>query len=431
MTLQYTSDSTGALILSSVTGQFSSDFPAIVPTVPAATSTSSTGHNPGPPPAAPGIVASIGSVNGPARASSNLGDPEVYGYDPVANTLIRFDATTGAALQAISLGGLGTMTTGVALGRDHGQLVVLIGNDSTIFAFNAVNGSPVGQFATASLAANGIHSVDGIGSTDNRTVLTDSTSGAGGMAQIIDLSASLDTGQAVAVGASFTPQREFEFSGGVSGVAASNTIYVTGAAHFDTFQPNLTQVGILALNTTGGQLRESSRTALTSNGIDINAGPMGTARSMPFQALGSIDQSLALVTGVSNGQNVVTLYSPSNLSRQGTVTLNDPNRLVGLSESFRPDLVDTALIDIQGNLQSLRGVNARGLVLNDVGYANLVKFHSVADSTFIGLPFGHAQFPQRTNVTIVSSSRPVAARNGVTINSTLAPVGPLSLPSPG
>ena len=62
-------------------------------------------------------------------------------------------------------------------------------------------------------------------------------------------------------------------------MAGSNTVYATGAAHFDTAQPNLTQVGIMAINTTGGgKLRESSRTAMTSNGNDINDRPDGDRR---------------------------------------------------------------------------------------------------------------------------------------------------------
>jgi hypothetical protein len=371
----------------------------------------------------------IGSVRGRPRAVSDLIAPEVFGYDPVANSLIRFDTVTGAQLSSIPLAGLGSMTTGVALGRNHGRLVALIGNSSTVFAFDAISGALVGQFSTANVS--GFNSVDGIGSTDNRTVLLDSSAGPFGMAQLIDVTASLAAGQVVPIGAAFSPQREFGFSGGMSGVAGSNTIYATGAAFFDTFQPNLTQAGVMALNTTGGKLSESSRTAIKSNGNFVNAGPLGTAQSNPTNALGSIDQSLALVTGVSNGKNVVTLYNPSTQSSQGTITLNDPNRLNGLSESFRPDLVDSALLDVQGNLQSLRGVSAQGLVFNAEGYANLVKFHNVSDSTFVALPFAHAEIAHRSNVTILSSPRSVQGRNGVTIKANLQPVGPLSLPTPG
>ena len=55
-----------------------------------------------------------------------------------------------------------------ALGRNHGNLVALVGDGQTIRAFDAITGAPVGQFSTASLAGNGLTTVDGIGSTNNR-----------------------------------------------------------------------------------------------------------------------------------------------------------------------------------------------------------------------------------------------------------------------
>ena len=124
------------------------------------------------------------------------------------------------------------MTTGVALGRDAEQLVALVGQGSTIYAFNALSGALVGQFSTANLS--GFSSVNGIGSTDNRTVIMNSSAGSGGMAEVIDLTASLAKGQAVAVASAFSPQNEFTFSGGLTGVAGENTVYATGSAFFNT-----------------------------------------------------------------------------------------------------------------------------------------------------------------------------------------------------
>ena len=70
--------------------------------------------------------------------------------------------------------------------------------------------------------------------------------------------------------------------------------------------------------------------------------------------------------------------------------------------------------------------------MNVDGYANLVKIQHTSDSTFVALPFAHAQMPHRSNVTILSSSRGgFFGRNGVTIDDNLQPVGPLSLPTPG
>ena len=138
--LQFLVGLAGANTLTATSGSPSVVNFASLTTVPASAAT--IGVNPGPPPAPPGIVLSVGSIHGRPRASSTLQDPEVFGYDPVANALIRFDASTGAQLQTIPLSGLGvgTMTTGVALGRDGEQLVALIGNGSTIYAFNALTG---------------------------------------------------------------------------------------------------------------------------------------------------------------------------------------------------------------------------------------------------------------------------------------------------
>jgi hypothetical protein len=424
VTLTFTSDSLGARILSSVSGTFTPS-----PTLPSTKPTNTgSGVPPGPYPAPPGTVISINHIQGPARSEEGLGDPQVFGYDPVANALIRFDVITGQPTMTIPLTGMPTQTFGgVGLGRDNGQLVALVGNNSTIQAFNAVTGALVGQFSTANLAASGFKTITGIGSTGDKTVLADAPDG---LLQAIDLTASLDSpsGQAVTVGAPYAPQRQFELAGDLSGVAASDTIYATGAAHFDTFQPDLFQAGILAVNAQGRQLSELTRTALKSKGSFINVGPTGAAASNPYQALGSVDQNLAVVSSVANGTNVVTLLNPSTLATTGTVTLDDPNRLNGLSESFRPDLQGTALIDVQGNVQSLRAIDAQGLVFNTAGYINLAKIKDATDTTIVALPFGHAQMPNRTNTIIESSSRTVDGRNGVTVVPNLEQAGPLSLP---
>jgi len=380
---------------------------------------------------ATGVDVDIKHVNGAPHSTPALGDPQIFGYDPTANALIRFDATTGAALQTITLSGIGQATAGVALGRFHRALVVLVGNANTIQAFDAVTGNFVGQFSTANLASEGFNRIDGIGSTDVRTVVTDASAGTAGLAQLISVSQSLDSGQAVPIGAPFAPQREFEFSGGATGVAGSDTIYATGAAHFDSFQPNQTQFGIMAIGTGRDTLTELSRNAVTSPASIVNTGVSGTARANPIQALGSVDQNLALVT---DNQNTVTLYNPRTLAVDGSVTLNDPNRLAGLSESFHPELVDAALVDVQGNLGSFRALDAQGLVINDSGSLGLVQINRASDSAIVGHPVDHVNIPSRQNVVILSTNRidsnnmSIGTRGGVTINPNLPVMGPLSLP---
>jgi hypothetical protein len=425
VTLTFAQDALGARILTGVSGTYTP--PATLPsTKPANTG---SGVPPGPSPAPPGAVISINHIQGPPRTEQGLGDPQVFGYDPVANALIRFDVITGQPTLTIPLAGMGSQFFGgVALGRDNGQLVALVGNNTTVQAFNAISGAPVGSFSVANLASPGsttptFKTVTGIGSTDNKTVLGDAVDG---LMQTIDLTASLATGQAVPVGNSFTPQRQFNLTGDLTGVAGSDTIYATGAAHFDTFQPDMFQVGFLAVDASGKQLSESGRTAFKPKGSFVNVGPSNT-----LQAFGSVDQNLAVVTNATNGTNVVTLLNPTTLATTGTVTLDDANRLTGLSESFRPDIQGTALIDVQGNVQSLRALDSQGLVFNTAGYIYLAKINVANDTTIVALPFGHAQMPNRTNTIIESSSRTVDGRNGVTVVPGLEQAGPLSLPDPG
>jgi hypothetical protein len=384
---------------------------------------------------APGVAIEIGGlVGGAALSTPVLQDSQIFGYDPVANTLIRFDTQTGAPLQTIPLPGTGTNIAGVGLARNNGHLVALVGSGQTILAFDVKTGSPVGSFSTANLASLGLNTVDGIGSTDTRTVVTDSQAGTLGLAEIIDVSASLASGQAVPVGNPFAPQREFEFSGGATGVAGSDLIYSAGAAHFDVFQPDLTQLGIISF-TTSIPIKESARVPVPGVGTPfINAGPPGAARSNPIQALGSVATNLALDAGVVNGVNVVNLFTPgtTSLTAAGTFTLNDLNRLAGLSESFHPELFDAALIDVTGNLQHFTAPAAQGAVINVSSSANLVAIGEATDLAVIGHPLLHVAIPVRRNVELLSTAargvRGTGTRAGVAIISGLRTIGPLTLP---
>ena len=170
----------------------------------------------------------IHRINGAPHPGNGLGDAQIFGYDPAANTLVRFDAATGVALQAIPLPAGGTAIAGVALGRNDGKLVALVGFGAEILAFDALTGAAVGQFGTASLAANGLNTIDGIGSTNTQTIVSDASGGTLGLVQAIDVTASLATGKAVPLGAAFGPTREFELSGGLTGVAGSDRIYASG-----------------------------------------------------------------------------------------------------------------------------------------------------------------------------------------------------------
>src|SRR5262249_19366983 len=159
--------------------------------------------------------------------------------------------------------------------------------------------------------------------------------------------------------------------------------------------PNTTQFGLMTVNTAGGQLSESSRSAVKLNGqyVNVNSGQLPTN-----PAIGSVYHSIALDTGVSNGVNVIQLLAPSSISSVGTLKLQDSNLVPGLSPSVHPGLVGSALIDVQGNIQSFRALDATGMVLNDIGQLNLAKIATTSDSTIIGEPVAHLQMPHRTNV---------------------------------
>jgi len=128
-----------------------------------------------------------------------------------------------------------------------------------------------------------------------------------------------------------------------------------------------------------------------------------------------------------------------SLSQRGTITLNTADPISDLSESFRPELngsaaagTGPALIDVQGNIQSLRGLTANGLVLNDTGYLNLIKTGQLSNSTILAQPIGHVQTPpaQRTNdvLLISTDNRDFGKRGGVnTLVANLYQIGPLSL----
>ena len=233
--------------------------------------------------------------------------------------------------------------------------------------------------------------VNSIGSTDTVTVLG---SYATNQLQMINLTASLQTGVAQPAPGNpqaFTPDAGFTLLGGLTSLPARPRSSPLSARTFDTFTADSDQLGHQAIRHRQ-RSRDTARRCRTSSAAGTRIGRHPERRlchrsdrirpiaTQPGAALGSIDQSLALVAGASNGTN------HDQLSSGGTLTLNYPDLLTGLSEAFRPDLTSSALIDIQGDVQSIRGGSATGMVLNDNGNLNLVKFASVTNSTIVGQP---------------------------------------------
>ncbi len=380
----------------------------------------------------PGAVLDIGDINGAPRTTP-LGHPEIFGYDPVTATLDRFDATTGSLLQTIPVPQLGASMAGVGLGRDNGTLVALVGSGTTIVAYNAVTGAFVGAFSTTSLASLGLTTINGIGSNDANTFVSDSTADTFGLIEQIDVTASLASGNAVAITTPFAPTRQFQLAGDLTGLAGTDTIYATGAASFDQFQPGQTQLGILGVTQTGGKpLAETSRVAIqTSSGQTIDVGTPGQPLGNLTYALGSVSPYLVLGSSVVDGKYVVRLLNPSTLATVKSLDLQVGDLLTGLSESFHPELLNAALIDVSGNVRNLVSDQVTGLALTATGSIGLLKIRTAADSFVVGEPINHVAIGRRNNVVLKSTKRGPrgnSKRNGVEVVASLTPVGSLTLP---
>jgi hypothetical protein len=443
VTLSYLSDGGRSQVLTNVSGSFAAQPNLLEPLAPGQALTE--------PPAPPGIILKANSIGGHTRPLPNpLTDSKIFGYDPTTGRVIRFDlnllndtGTVDPTFAPISVPG-DPATSDIDVARVGNTPVLLAPSGTTVYAFNADTGAPVGSFTTAvpvtSLATAGNITV--LGSTQINEL------------QMINLPASLQTGHAVGLDstAPFVAQAQVFGLGGVTGVAGSNDLYATLGAHFSTLQPTDYQLGIGAIGTvvvnatpvgtattlSGAsttiynvspltpQFSVISRTGLLTNGnyttIQVNPIPPDQIGG----ALGAVDQNLALDTGVSGGHNTLKLYAPSSLSSRGTIRLAYGNLLTGLSESFRTDLGGPALIDVQGNIQSVRSTTADGMFLNDTGNLATVKIQHINNSTIVGQPVSHLDFNSRTNTNVFTSARLAGNRNGATQVFNIQPIGPLS-----
>jgi hypothetical protein len=389
------------------------------------------------PPAPPGVILKVNQIAGKTTGPINLlTDPNIFAYDPTTGDVVRFaiNLTTGkGTLNPLAnpiVVANDPATVGLNLGRNGNQLVLLVSAGSTVTAYNATTGAEVGFFTTP-------QDTYSIGSTDTLTVLGSYQTGAPQQVQAINLTASLASHQLVLASpsTSYAPTAESGLTllGGLTGIPGSNTVETAVAALFNSLVPNQFQLGQQPINTVNVtttdhqsvasyQLTAGSASAVTLNPpfTPLNSNMPGPTQ--PGAALGSIDQSLAwILSSPSNGTTTISLSSG------GKITLTYPNQLVSLSEAYRPDLAGAAVIDIQGNVQSIRGGSATGMVLNDTGNLNLVKLSSVRNSTIIGQPVSHLQIAHRSKVIVLTPSRTVGTRNGVTLDSKLQPIGPISL----
>ena len=135
---------------------------------------------------------------------------------------------------------------GLNLGWNGNQLVLLVSAGSTVTAYNATSGAPVGSFTTPS-------AINSIGSTDTLTVVGNLATNT---LEAINLTASLQAGTvqpALGSPKALVPTTGFTLLGGLTGVPGSNTVYAAVGATFDSFQPLVDQLGTQAVNTVSVQ----------------------------------------------------------------------------------------------------------------------------------------------------------------------------------
>jgi hypothetical protein len=257
------------------------------------------------------------------------------------------------------------------------------------------------------------------------------------MAIAIDVQKSLATGMAVTIASPFITDNGFSFAGDPTGVAESTNLYVFGAQSFNTAQSPLRQAGVMTIT----NLNSSTPRTTGSTVLPVPTDPQGTTPFINFgntpgpltgqgPAIGGIENLLGIDEGVNNGVNFIRLYAPGTLTSEGSLNLQDPDKLVALSETFHPELSGSALIDVQGNVSAFNANSASGMVLNDQGNLDLVQIGTTSNSEIIGEPLSHVQMPRRIGtVTLVTTSRSVNTRNGVLIVPSLRTLGTLSLPS--
>ena len=246
----------------------------------------------------------------------------------------------------------------------------------------------------------------------------------------------------------------FTLVGGLTGLVGTNQVYPTVAATFDSFQPTVNQLGLLTVGTSvanpnpsGGLILVRQFTTVSQKAIQPGGAYVEVPKPNPLPtgvglSEGSVDSSLALNTIVGTSgdyTNTVSLLGPVSLTQRGTITLDTTDPITDLSESFRPELngsaasgTGPALIDVQGNIQSLRGLTATGLVLNDTGYINLIRTGQISTSTILAQPIGHIKTPlsKRSNDVLLFSTnnRDFGTRGGgITLVANLYQIGPLSL----
>ncbi len=206
----------------------------------------------------PGVNVLVNQINGAPKNAPLLGPAQLYAYDPTANLLIRFDVNSGDPLQAIGVPGTGSPQAAVGLSRLNGRQIVLASVGPTVYAYDVVTGVPVGSFTTTNLADQGVTSIDGLGETEQPDHRRRCRAEHPGTALVLDVSASLASGEAVTTGKAFEPGRLLPTGGRPASPAWRGLSDRRGPFRLVPAQP--VQFGSLTVNTTNGRLSETKRT---------------------------------------------------------------------------------------------------------------------------------------------------------------------------
>ena len=191
---------------------------------------------------------------------------------------------------------------GLNLGYNGNQLDVLVSSGTTVYAYNATTGAAAGSFTTS-------EPVDGIASNETITVLE---SNATNQLQMINLTRACKPGwrsRRRGTPPRSRPRRASRFWGALTSTPGSTTVSATVGAHFDSFQPTQFQLGLQSVDAVevnhsklSYKFSAGTPAALTQNGAYATVQTAPPIPTQPGAALGSIDQSLALVAGAPTEQ---------------------------------------------------------------------------------------------------------------------------------
>lgn len=271
-----------------------------------------------------------------------------------------------------------------------------------------------------------------------------------GLTQGLDTQKSLFNKVSETLGNALNYPSTFNSKGGTAGVSGVSFIYTAGLSYFSAWNPENPdpQLGIMKIAVSAANNLSVSSTTRTGGAVAWD--------SDIEYVMGSVDQNVVVINPATKSSEknqdgaTVTYYAANmfdsnTLAGTGSFKLYvDANQtLGGLSESFFPEALGAAVIDVRGNLRTFSATKAQNMVLNVNGIASYVRSNDTSNSTIIGHPILHLAVGRKpgSNVTILSSSRPTdetpgglsrpGTRGGVKVIKDLPIIGPIVNPLQG